>query len=88
MLVATLMREQCPGDTRGLRCQRHRSDVLVAPSQQLLEPLIGLIRLALEVNDYRTRPVDEQGAQIHVAALADSAQFRFAPSAFVARLIL
>ena len=79
MRVAAPVHEQRPSDAFVLRHQRHGSDVLVAPGKQSLEPTISLIRLALGGVDHRARPVDEQRAQVHVAALADPAQRRFAP---------
>src|SRR5215471_6177652 len=85
MLVAALVREQRPSDTCVLRRQCHRSDVLVAPDKQSLEPAISLIRLPLGRVDHRARPVDQERAQVYVAALADPTQRRFAPGAFVPR---
>src|SRR4029077_17464983 len=53
-------------------------NVRMAAVEQAGEPDVGVDRLALRRQDRRARSVDQQGSQVHVAALADAQQLRLA----------
>ena len=65
------MSRQRPSDAGVLVRERHGSDVLVAPIKQPLKPPIRGVGPAFGNPHHRTRPVDQQRAQVNVPALAD-----------------
>ena len=58
--------------------QRHRSDILVASVEQLVEPAGR--RLGFGEPNHGPRSVNQQRSQIRVAALTDAQQDRFPPA--------
>lgn len=76
-IVLPVMRQERPDRARVLVGQRHRRHVLVASRQQLGKPRIG-IRFAFGCSQRRPRAVDEQRAQVGIAALADAQKRRLA----------
>ena len=67
-----MMRKQRPGDPSIVMGQRDSSDILVASGQQTSQPIIGSMSSMREMSKHGARSVDEQGAQIDIAVLADA----------------
>ena len=65
------MREQSPQHARVLIGQCHRRDIRPAPFSNCSYPPAARIALARGEAQRRARSVDQQGAQVAVAALAD-----------------
>ncbi len=82
--VRPIVRQQRPDRPGILVGQSNRRHVLVASCQQLAQPRIGL-RLSLCHPDDGPGPVDQQRAQIRVAALADAQQRRLAAGGMLLR---
>ena len=68
------MGEQRPNRARVLIGQRDRGNVRMSSVQQARKPHVGVHRLSLRRQDGRARAVNQQCAQVHIAALADAQQ--------------
>src|SRR5438067_3355371 len=66
-VVVAAVGHHCPGNARHLVGQGHCSNVRRAPQQKLLQPL----RLFLRLGNHSACAVDEQRAQVRIAAFAD-----------------
>ena len=72
-------RQHSPGDTGELvRHGNNDDDVLVCPGVQSIEPGSNGDAFALDPQHRRSRPVDQDFAQVAVASLADTEQLRLA----------
>ena len=76
------MGQQHPDDPCILVGQAHGGDVFVAPAHALIQPAIRLGFVACMVND-GTCAVDESGAQVSIAPLADTQQILFSSAGFL-----
>ncbi len=66
--------EQCPYDAGILVSERHGGHVIVASLHYSCQPTVGLVGLALSYPEHRSSSVDQQGAQIAVAAFTYTQQ--------------
>ena len=84
-LVVPAVRQQRPGDSCILVGERHSSHVLVSPAHDPGQPTAGMLRFPFGHPNHRSRPVNQQVAQIGVAPLADAEQRLLAAAGMLPR---
>ena len=72
--IVITAREHCPDDARVLVGQRHRRHIEAARELEPARPDAASVASALDPAQSGAGPVNEQGAQVAIAALADAEQ--------------